>query len=91
MTPEEAFRAIDALLLNGYLHEQCACGCDKEHHRGGGGQLPGFCHVCWSDNCNSYRPVFVRTAKLPKGKVPLFSFMQDELLRRQGRGGIGGN
>jgi hypothetical protein len=45
---------LACLVVNGILREQCACGCDEEHHPDG-----SFCHVCWGDNCNYYRKVFV--------------------------------
>jgi len=88
VTPEEARNALDALLIEGYLREQCACGCAKEHHE----LKPkdphlGFCHVCWSDNCNYYRPVLVETNKLRPPQPELYTQMTRELLRRRGRGG----
>jgi hypothetical protein len=62
ITPRDG--SLSAALLStlvdaGVLHEQCACGCNREHHALEDGAVTGFCHVCWSDNCNYYRPVFV--------------------------------
>jgi hypothetical protein len=62
-----ALQLLAALTTNGILHEQCACGCDLALHfpwRPEGEPAPpihdaSFCRACWSDRCNSYRPVYV--------------------------------
>jgi hypothetical protein len=87
VTPEEALDKLDSLLIEGYLIEKCACGCEKQHHkaRPGEGRELGFCWVCYGDRCNRYEPVLYRTNKLAKPAPVLYSKMTRELLRRRGR------